>query len=95
MTLGVSFTRIEGKGPLFMPDLHSLLRPPDIYLIIAVIQLSWGVFFTWTGKAKAPYAPSVYRAQQPIMFWWTVGLCYLVGVIFIGYFLYKVYVPSN
>jgi hypothetical protein len=47
-----------------MTDLHSLLRPPNIYLIIAVIQLSWGVFFTCTGKAKAPYAPSVYRARE-------------------------------
>jgi len=74
---------------LFMPDLHSLLRPPNIYLIIAVIQLSWAVFFTCTGKAKAPYAPSVYRAQQPILFWWTVGLCYLVGVIFLGVYIYR------
>jgi hypothetical protein len=70
-----------------MADLHSLLRPPGIYLAFAVFQFFWGVIFTCTGRAKAPYAPSVYRAQQPIMFWWTVGIYYLIGVIFLGAYL--------
>ena len=78
-----------------MPDLHSLLGPPDSYLTIAVFFFSWGVFCTCTGKAKAPYSPAVYRAQEPIMFWYTVGMYYLGGVISIGYFLFKVHAPSN
>jgi hypothetical protein len=78
-----------------MPDVHSLLRAADSNLMFGVFLFSWGVFCTCTGKAKAPLSPAVYRAQQPIVFWWTVGIYYLGGVIFIGYFLYKVHAPSN
>ena len=74
---------------MFMPDLHSLLRPPDFYLIIAVLLFSWGVFCMCTGKAKAPYSAAVYRAQEPILFWWTVGIYYFGGVIFLGTYLYR------
>jgi hypothetical protein len=82
-------------GRLLMPDLHSLLRLLDSNLTFAVFLFSWGVFCTYTGKAKAPYSPAVYRAQEPILFWYTVGIYYLGGVIFIGRFLYEVHAPSK
>jgi hypothetical protein len=72
-----------------MPDLHSLLRPLGSNLTFAVFLFSWAVFCTCTGKAKAPYSPAVYRAQEPILFWWTVGIYYLGGLIFLGVYLYR------
>jgi hypothetical protein len=37
----------------------------------------------------------VYRAKEPGWFLWDVALDYLIGVFFVGYFLYKVYGPPN
>jgi hypothetical protein len=78
-----------------MPDLHSLLRPPYIFLILGIISLSVGVISTCTGVTWARYGRVIYRAQEPKQFWCDVAVCYLGGVWFIGYFLYKVYGLSN
>jgi len=92
----MGITQLERMGTLLMPDLHSLLRAADSNLMIGVFLFSWGVFCTCTGKAKAPYSAAVYRAEEPILFWYTVGIYYLGGVIFfVEYFLYKVHAPSN
>ncbi len=77
-----------------MPDWYSLLRPPYIYLIFGVTFFSLGVVSICTGKASARYS-WVYRTQEPTLFWWVVAIYYLVGVLFIGIFLYKVYGLSN
>jgi uncharacterized RDD family membrane protein YckC len=74
-----------------MPDLDSLLRPPYIFLILGFISLAVGVISTCTGVSWARYGRVIHRAQEPKEFWWDVVTCYLVGVWFIGYFLYKVY----
>jgi uncharacterized protein (DUF486 family) len=92
MVLQCNLSWKEGeKGVLFMPDLHSLLRGPYYYLILGVISLSVGVFSTCTGVTWARFGRVIYRAKQPKAFWEDVITCYLIGVCFIGYFLYKVY----
>ena len=78
-----------------MPDLHSLLRPQYIFLILGVISLCVGMVSTCTGVAWARYGRVIYRAKEPRQFWEDVATCYLIGVCFIGYFLYKVYELSN
>jgi hypothetical protein len=74
-----------------MPDLHSLLRPPYIFLILGVISLSVGVVSACTGVTWARFGRVIYRAKEPNQFWEDVLATYLIGVCFIGYFLYKVY----
>jgi hypothetical protein len=78
-----------------MPDLHSLQTSPYYYLILGIILFSLGVLWTCIGKARARFGGWVYRAQEPTQFWLVVAVYYLGGVIFIGYFLYKVHAPSN
>jgi hypothetical protein len=74
-----------------MPDLHSLLRPPYIYLIFAIVSFSAAVVWTCTGKALVRFRGWVYRAEEPNRFWWEVAMYYLGGVFFIGVFMYQVY----
>jgi hypothetical protein len=73
-----------------MPDLHSLLRPPYLYLILAAISFSLAVIWTCIGKARTRFHGWVYRADEPTEFWWVVAGYYFAGVIFIGFFLYMV-----
>ena len=74
-----------------MPDLHTLLRPPDIYSILGVIFFSAAVVSTCTGKTIARYAGWVYRAKEPTQFWGTVAIYYLGAVLSIGIFLYQIH----
>jgi len=80
----------EGKETLFMPVF--LLRPPYIFLIFAFISVAVGVISTCAGASPARGGRIVYRAQDPKQFWECVTTWYLAGVVFIGWFLYKVYV---
>ena len=68
-----------------------LVRAPHIFLILGVLSVSAAMVFTYTGKAWVRFNGWVYRAKEPGWFWWDVALYYLVGVWFVGYFLYKVY----
>jgi hypothetical protein len=45
---------------------------------------------TCTGKSWGRFGGFVYRAEEPNQFWWLVATYYLIGVCFIGYFLYLV-----
>lgn len=76
---------------MFVPDSHSLLRGPYFYLILGIISLSVGVVSTFTGVAWARFGRVIYRAKQPKEFWEDVVACCLIGLCFIGYFLYQVY----
>jgi len=80
---------------MFAPDLHSLLKPPYVFLILGVASISAAVVWTCTGKVWVRFNGWVYRANKPGSFWCEVALYYLGGVFFIGYFLYKVYGLSN
>jgi len=77
-----------------MVDLYSFLKPQTAYLLMGGILFSAAVFSTFTGKVSARFS-WVYRAKEPIVFWFLVAAYYLAGVCFIGYFLYKGYGPSN
>jgi hypothetical protein len=78
-----------------VPDLNSLLKPPYVFLILGVISICAAAFFTCTGKVWVRFSGWVYRAKEPGWFWWEVALDYLIGVCFIGYFLYKICGLSN
>jgi len=82
------------KGRKTEPDLYSLLKPPNIYLLMGCFLFSVAVFSTFTGKVSARFC-WVYRAKEPTTFWFVVATYYLAGTGFIGYFLYRVYGLSN
>jgi hypothetical protein len=75
---------------MLLSDLTSLLRPPYDFLILGVISISAAAVFTAKGKVWVRLNGWVYRAKEPGWFWWEVALYYLVGVWFIGYFLFKI-----
>ena len=77
-----------------MLDLYSLLKPPNIYLLIRGILFSLAVYSTFTGKISARFC-WVYRAKEPIVFRLVLATHYLGGVCLLGCFLYKVYGLSN
>jgi hypothetical protein len=67
-----------------------LVKPPHIFLMLGILSISAAVVFTCTGKAWVRFNGWICRAKQPGWFWWGVALYYLVGVCFVGYFLYRV-----
>jgi hypothetical protein len=79
---------------LFISDLYSFLKPPNIYLLIGGFFFSAAVFSTVTGKVSARFR-WVHRAKEPIVFWLAVATYFLAGVYFIGFFLYRVFGPAN
>jgi hypothetical protein len=91
-----NFSTHSIKGISFVPDWWSSpIRSPYIFLILGVISISAAVVFTCTGKVWVRFNGWVYRAKEPGWFWWDVAIDYLIGVFFVGYFLYKVYGPPN
>jgi hypothetical protein len=78
-----------------MPDLHSVLRPPYIYLILGFIFIFAAVASTCAGKTFGRYGSWAYRIKERTEFWWGVVLYFLGGVLCIGTFLYKIYGLSN
>ena len=51
-----------------------------------------GVVGIWTGEAWARFGLVVNRANEPEKFWEAVGMRFLIGTCFIGYFLYRVFI---
>jgi hypothetical protein len=72
-----------------------LLRPPNVFLTVGVISMSAATFFAYTGKVWCRFSGWVYRDKEPRVFWGEVAAYFLVGVFFVGYFLYKVSELSN
>jgi hypothetical protein len=71
--------------------MSSFLRPPYIFLILGVISISAAVAFTCIGKVWVRLNGWVYRAKEPGWFWWEVAIDYLIGILFVGYYLHKVH----
>jgi hypothetical protein len=91
----ILLSRFGRMGTLFMPDLNSLLRPPNVFLTVGVISISAATIFAYTGKVWVRFSGWVYRGKESRVFWGEVAAYFLVGVFFVGYFLYKVYGFSN
>jgi hypothetical protein len=68
-----------------------LVRPPYIFLILGVLAVSAAMVFTYLGRVWVRFNGWVYRDKEAGWFWWEVALDYLIGVFFIGCFLYRVY----
>jgi hypothetical protein len=64
-------------------------------LAFGVASLFLALAATYTGEAWARFAGPVYRAKEPKKFWRLVAAYYLGGIVFVGYFLYKLCEPSK
>ena len=73
-----------------MFELSRLLRPPYIFLILGVISIFAAAIFACTGKVWVRFNGWVYRAKEPRSFWGEVAAYLLVGLCFIGYFLFEI-----
>ena len=73
-----------------MSDPFWLLKPPYIFLILGVISISAAVVFTCTGRVWVRFNGWVYRTKEPRSFWGEVAAYFLVGLFFIGYFLFEI-----
>lgn len=73
---------------LSMRDWNSPIESTYLFLILGCISISAALIWTYTGKAWVRFHGWIYRSEEPNWFWWEVFLYYLVGIGFIGYFLY-------
>jgi hypothetical protein len=64
------------------------LKPPYVFLILGDISISAAVLFIVYGKAWSRFSGWIDRQTKPRVFWGQVAACFLVGVVFIAYFLY-------
>jgi hypothetical protein len=65
------------------------LRPLYGLLLFGVFSLFLAVVGTCTGETWARFGRVIRRDKEPKEFWEDVAACYLIGVCFIGYFLYR------
>jgi hypothetical protein len=66
------------------------LKPPYVFLLLGDISISAAVIFTVYGKVWVRFSGWVDRGKKPRVFWGEVAAYFLVGVLFVGYFLYRV-----
>lgn len=58
-------------------------------LLIGIVSLLMAVAFTLIGETLTRYHGIVSRAEDPKRFWWNVVGFFLVGLFFIGAYLYE------
>lgn len=73
-----------------MFELGQLLRAPYIFLILGVVSISAAAIFTCMGKVWVRFNGWVYRSQEPGSFWSEVAILFIIGVCFVGYFLFEI-----
>lgn len=73
-----------------MPDSHSPLHPPFIFLFLGIASLCLAVAETVTGEGLGRFGRAVERSKDPNQFWQVVAIGYLAGAFLIGYFLYLI-----
>jgi uncharacterized membrane protein len=61
------------------------------FLLIGIILVFLGVASTLMGQSLSGRGRTADRSTNPAEFWRNVTACYLVGLCFIGFFLYEVY----
>jgi hypothetical protein len=74
---------------------NSDLKPPYGLLIFGIVSVVLAVAGTCTGKAWARFGLVLYRDKEPWNFWSLIAMYLIIGLGFVGYFLYSVYGLSN
>jgi hypothetical protein len=64
------------------------IKSPYLFLILGLISISASAVFICLGKVWVRFNGWVFRAEEPRSFWGEVAAYSLVGVAFVGYFLY-------
>ena len=67
----------------------------DIALFCGILMLAMAVAGTCIGKLPGRFGEVASRTKNPKQYWSTLAGYYLVGIGFIGYYLYKIHAFSN
>jgi energy-coupling factor transporter transmembrane protein EcfT len=59
------------------------------FLLIGIVLVVMTAVFTLSGETLERYHGIVYRAKEPKRFWWDVVLYFIMGLFFIGLYLYQ------
>jgi hypothetical protein len=65
-----------------------LMARHNISLILAVVLIGMALISTVTGVCLVKYQGIVMRATDPKTFWQNVAMYYLLGILFLGLYLY-------
>jgi hypothetical protein len=60
-------------------------------LLAGIAVLALAVMQTLTGQSLAGYGKTADRADDPKRFWGSVAICYVIGLFFIGRYLYQLF----
>ena len=68
---------------------------PLIFLAFGMFLILLSLIQTYLGKAWLRGGGWIYRAKQPIRYWLTVAMCFLCGVLSVGFCLFEVHALSH
>jgi|CZKD01.1.fsa_nt_gi hypothetical protein len=60
-------------------------------LILGIVLMGMALIFTLTGRCLVKYRGIVKRAEDPKTFWQNIALYCLLGLFFLGLYLYTAY----
>ena len=67
-----------------------LMARDHVSLILGVVLMVMALISTLTGTALVKYRGIVHRAEDPKAFWESIAVDCLLGLIFLGLYLYTV-----
>ena len=71
------------------------LNPPLGLLIFGIGVIILAVVYTCIGKVSDHSFGWIERARDPKGYWLALTVCYLLGLGFVGLYLYKIHAFSN
>lgn len=67
-----------------------LMARHQVFMWMGIVLVAMTLIFTLTGQCLVKYQGIVSRAEDPKTFWQNVALYFVLGLIFLGLYLYTV-----
>jgi hypothetical protein len=58
------------------------------FLVLGTVLIVAASIYVLTGRCFAPHQGIISRAEDPKTFWQTVAVCYVLGLLCLGLYLY-------
>jgi len=72
-----------------MDHFSYLIDEQHRFLLVGIVLLGMTAVFTLSGETLERYRGIVYRTKEPKRFWWDVLAYFLLGLFFIGLYLFQ------